>query len=215
MIPDAIDLRAQLPGARDQGSRPTCLAFAVSDAHALAAVTRDLLSAEYLHFHATRRAGVPLNAGVGIEPTRDALRLNGQPLERECAYAVPRDDGWIPPQMTTVWKRDSSLVPGQPSKVLALALRDGRADVLVLGISRSFFVPDAKLHLVTEDGASDRQLHAVVVVGLASLGGVLSFLVRNSWGTTWGLEGHAWLAATYVDARAREIIAIARRSSKQ
>ena len=36
--------------------------------------------------------------------------------------------------------------------------------------------------------------HAVVVVGFGTLNGVDYFLIRNSWGTNWGIGGYMMLA---------------------
>jgi hypothetical protein len=84
MTTEAIDMRSHFPSARDQGTRPTCLAFAISDAHMFVAKRPGLLAPEYLHFHAARRAMVSLNAGVGLVSMREALQFDGQPLEDEC-----------------------------------------------------------------------------------------------------------------------------------
>jgi hypothetical protein len=209
MAHPAIDMRSRLPGARDQGVRPTCLAFAVSDAHAAAAGSNELFSADYLHFFATKRANVSVNDGVGISAAREALELDGQPLESACPYAAPRPSGWTPTaSIAPIWKRDSSLCVGGPSDVLNEAVANGRIHVLVLRISRSFFQPEPGSHLVAEDGDTVRRLHAVAVVGASTVAGVPAFLARNSWGTGWGLEGHAWVPLTYVDARAIEIVAM-------
>ncbi len=175
----------------------------------LAAQRIGLLSADYLHFHATKRAHVRLNDGVGLSSVREALECDGQPLEEECPYSAARSDSWAPrSNFTAIWTRESTVRTGTPSGVLTAALGIQRAHVLVLCISRSFHAPDRKSHLVTEDGGKDRRLHAVVVVGMAIINGDSAFLARNSWGPGWGNEGHAWLPAAYIDARAVKVIEI-------
>lgn len=203
----AVDMRSKLPGARDQGARPTCLAFAMSDAHMLAAQRTGLFSADYLHFHAAKRANVGLNEGVGLSSVRDALESDGQPLEEECPYSAARLDTWVPPSdLTAIWTRGSAVRAGTPSDLLRAALDVHRAHVLVLRISRSFHAPDPRSHLVSEDGGKDRRLHAVVIIGMATVNGDSAFLARNSWGPGWGNEGHAWLPEPYIDARAINVI---------
>ena len=202
-------MRSILPDARDQGARPTCLAFAVSDAHMLAARRNELLSPEYLHFHAARRSGVGLSAGVGVVRIREALSVEGQPSEMECPYSDARDESWVPPSgLTAIWTRGSRLRNGTPSAVLEAALLAKRAHVLVLRISRSFHLPDSTSHMIVEDGGKDGRLHAVLVIGMAPIGDALAFVARNSWGPAWGIEGHAWLPSQYVDSRAVDIIEI-------
>lgn len=209
MTIDAIDMRSDLPSARDQGARPTCLAFAMSDAHMISANRPGFLAPEYLHFHAARRASVSLNAGVGLESMRQALLLDGQPLEVECAYSETREDSWTPPStFSAIWTRRSTTANGTASDILSNAVIAKRAHVLVLRISRSFHAPDPGSHVVREDGGKDRRLHAVLIVGMAPVAGTNAFLARNSWGTGWGQDGHAWLPFSYVDARAVNVVEV-------
>jgi len=181
----------------------------MSDAHTLAAGNSDLLSADYLHFHAAKRAGVTPNKGVGYSTMREALRLDGQPRESDCPYSASRSDNWIPPpEISPVWTRDSSAMLGKPSELLESSLAAARAPVLVFRVSRSFFAPDPNSHVVADDHGTDRRLHAVVIVGMRRADAGAAFLARNSWGTGWGLEGHAWLSAAYVDGRATKVITL-------
>ncbi len=204
----SVDIRTRLPAARDQGARPTCLAFAFSDAHLAVDGISDLLSAEFLHFQAARRSATGLNTAVSVAKMQEALRIDGQPLEAECPYADPRSESWRPPtRLVSIRKRKSRLCRGIASAVLSDALGRSAAHVLVVRITRSFFAPDPRSHMVPEDG-STVGLHAVVVVGKADLNGAPSFLIRNSWGEAWGIQGHAWLAASYVDARATHVIGL-------
>src|SRR5215469_3921058 len=81
------DLRSLLGGARNQGRRPTCVAFAVSDAHAAARGTNELLSTEHLYFHGVQRTpnGHP-NLGVSLSTILDALKHDGQCAETGWPY---------------------------------------------------------------------------------------------------------------------------------
>lgn len=40
--------------------------------------------------------------------------------------------------------------------------------------------------------------HAMIIVGVRNYGASKQFLVRNSWGTDWGENGHVWMDAQYV-----------------
>lgn len=204
---DTIDHRAKLPPARDQGARPTCLSFALSDAHAFALGSNDLMSPEYLHYHAAVAAGGSPAKGIDLTAARRALLTTGQPLERDCPYLPVHDPTWTPPSGRRVWRRSSTVELKNPSRLVADGVRNGCAPILVFRVSRSFFSPDAQTHVVTNDTSADPRRHAVVVLGLSSsVLPELAFLVRNSWGPRWGLEGHAWLSASYVDARADGIV---------
>ena len=78
----------------------------------------------------------------------------------------------------------------------------GRPLGLVVRLLTSFYLPvDGRIsmagHLV--DG-----LHAVIATALGVDATTKDpyVLVRNSWGTSWGLDGSAWIPMTYVDAYA-------------
>ena len=92
MVTIKKDMRAIFLDARDQGPRPTCLAFALSDAHTAERTPRRSLSVDYLYYLALRR--MPANHGdngVGLNEAADALRVDGQPLETSWpySYALP------------------------------------------------------------------------------------------------------------------------------
>ena len=60
MIKSVVDLRGDLGPARDQDPRPTCMAFAASDAHGAARDGWEPLSTEWAYYHALKRdSGLP------------------------------------------------------------------------------------------------------------------------------------------------------------
>jgi len=46
------------------------------------------------------------------------------------------------------------------------------------------------------------------VVGLGTTGAMRCFLIRNSWGTGWGDDGHAWLDDAFVNQHLRHLLAL-------
>ncbi len=101
MIAIKTDLRHLLGPVRDQGARPTCLAFAASDGHAALRGVWTPLSCEYAYFHAQRRGGRAPDQGATLSTMLDALRLDGQPAESGWPYLdIVPGDGWTPPAMT-------------------------------------------------------------------------------------------------------------------
>jgi hypothetical protein len=168
-----------------------------------------LLSLEYLHFHVVKRSKVGPNSGVCLSKMREALAIDGQPLEVECPYSDARDESWCPSRpVGAIWTRRSRICAGAPSEILKDALLASRALVVVVRVSRSFHLPDPVSHSVADDGRTDGGLHALLVMGMAKSPTGLIFLVRNSWGREWGADGHAWLPAAYVDARAVSVVSI-------
>jgi hypothetical protein len=94
------DLRHLFGPVRDQGQRPTCLAFAASDTHAALRDAWEPLSCEYIFFHAQQRAGRTAKDGATLPTMLEALRHDGQPHEAGWPYLVtlPTDlTQWRPP----------------------------------------------------------------------------------------------------------------------
>ena len=111
----SCDLRPAFGPVRDQGSRPTCVAFAVSDTHAVARGAFAALSVEHLYYYAVQRTpGAHPNDGVSLPTILEALRLDGQAAEAGWPYlnSLPVDlTSWSPPATATpVFKRDSMAV---------------------------------------------------------------------------------------------------------
>jgi hypothetical protein len=193
-----VDLRAKLPAARDQGPRPTCLAFAMSDAHALFRDTGELLSVDYLFYHAVQQMAVPdLGVGITLAEASTALRLHGQPIETQCSYEFLRPLHWKPPAAVgPVWRRDSVETHADPSSVRDV-LAEERPAVLGIEITRAFIQP-SPTHRVAYAHEATLGRHAVLAVGWGEDAGEDWCLVRNSWGFSWGEGGHAWLTCGYL-----------------
>lgn len=207
------DLRPSFGDARDQGSRPTCLAFAASDTHA---ATRgnpwSPLSAEWAYYFAVKRDGGDVASGSTLGGMLDSLRLDGQPEEACWPYdgeADPDPAAWAPPVGShKLFRRDSRREGVSFGDIIALLEAD-RPALLVMMLSGAFFVPNAE-GVVTADEPPDPALvHALVAVGHGLLpdGGPV-VLVRNSWGSGWGVDGHAWLAEGYLVPRLRACVAM-------
>src|SRR3954451_17425862 len=90
------DLRGQFGAARDQDQRPTCLAFATSDAHAALRSPWEPLSVEFAFYHAQRRAGRSPTVGATLPAMLSTLQEDGQPAEIGCPYLSVVPSGWTP-----------------------------------------------------------------------------------------------------------------------
>ena len=80
----SVDLRPSFGPVRNQGPRPTCMAFAASDVHAGLRSGWTPLSCEFAFYHAQRRVGRPPNKGALLSAMLDTLREDGQPAEMGC-----------------------------------------------------------------------------------------------------------------------------------
>ncbi len=200
------DLRPALGPVRDQGQRPTCLAFAASDAHAQVRGERVALSCEFAFYHAQRRGGRLPTQGATLPHMLNALREDGQPIEAGWPYLVslPSDLAeWRPPAgATPLFGRRGSALPVSVAAIRS-ELASGRAVVALLRLSDSFFSPDLDgvVHAKPSEPIDTPVRHAVVVVAEGDVGGRSALLVRNSWGAAWGKAGHAWITEEYMGPR--------------
>lgn len=199
------DLRKSFGPIRDQGPRPTCLAFAASDAHAAARGDPwDPLSCEYAYYRAVKRQGGGPLDGTTVPAMLAVLEQDGQPREADWPYlpTAPIDTSlWQPPAgLNRFYKRKGNYMSGDFGKITR-SMDAGIAVIVVMTISRAFFVPTADAIVAGTEPVVPSLLHAVVAVAHATDGVERLILVRNSWGAGWGDRGHAWLAEHYAAPR--------------
>lgn len=199
------DLRGSFGPVRDQGERPTCLAFATSDAHAALRPPWIPLSCEYAFYHAQRRAGRPPSTGATLAYMLEALHEDGQPHENAWPYlaALPSSlDDYGPPDVVTVFRRNGERISAAVDEIIAL-LDGGLPPVLLMMLSDAFFSPDADgiVRAPNTELPDPRRRHAVVAVGHCKSEDERLILVRNSWGLDWGHDGHAWVSEAYLAPR--------------
>jgi len=197
------DLRPMFGPVRDQGQRPTCLAFAASDLHAALRGAWSPLSCEYAFYHAQKRANRKPTEGATLGAMLEALRHDGQPHETGWAYLpqLPADLAqWSPPTSVSPLFRRAGEAGKDTVDAIIAELAQGRAVLTLLRLSRSF-------DWVGADGIVDQapgeqpeypRRHAVISVGHGDIGGQRAVLVRNSWGGEWGNGGYGWLTESFL-----------------
>lgn len=196
------DLRSQLGPARDQLSRPTCIAFAFSDGHAAARRVLEPLSTEQLYFNAVQRTpGRDPHGGVNMPTCIAALAGEGQCAEVGWPYLDPASDRWSPPPTATPrFKRRSEASPNLVATITAEVDAE-RPVVVALLLGERFYAPSPDGAIVSGPDDADTDYHAVLAVGHGRDESQSYLLFRNSWGSEWGLDGHAWVAASYLEPR--------------
>jgi hypothetical protein len=202
------DLRGQFGPAREQGLRPTCLAFATSDAHA---AVRDTtwadLSCEYLFYHAIQRQGARHTSGANMPSIRDALDQDGQPLEAGWPYLSVVPKAWKPPaKVGTVFHRASKVLKGKFGRAWQ-KVTAGTPVLIGMSISNAFYFPKAGV-VDSAEAVDTTRRHAVIAVAAGEQAGARFLMVRNSWGAGWGLVGYAWIAERYMKPRIMEMVTI-------
>lgn len=200
------DLRELFGPVRDQGARPTCLAFAASDTHAGLRDGWAPLSCEFAFYQAQRRAGRPPGTGAVLASMLAALRFDGQPQEQGWPYLAVVPGGasaWAPPATVGRLYGRGGAAAGQAIEPILSFLDGGRPLIILTMLSQSFFAPqsDGVVTPTPDEQPEPAQRHALVAVGHGVIDGRPSLLVRNSWGPSWGLAGHAWLTEDFLKPR--------------
>lgn len=201
------DLRYLFGPARDQGQRPTCMAFAASDTHAAVRPGWEPLSCEYAYYHALRYDGGAPGDGTTLSGITTAIEKDGQPYEADWPYlsVLPTDlTQWKPPAtVSQLFGRASEL---RLATELYALLDDGSPVIVVMTVSKAFYKPAPDGIVTGNEPIIPARRHAVIAVGHGRQGSEKLVLVRNSWGELWGVDGYAWLAESYLTPR---IIALA------
>lgn len=196
-------LRHSYLPARDQGVRPTCIAFALSEINLQHVADLDALSPEHLYQAAASAIdgwspgdGVPL--GLAIQAAS-----NRQPAERD--YPYQQEEPQVPVKYPSggfhLYGSEVRLEPHDCASLM-YSLRGQRPMGLGLQLTPSFYRPIAGV-VEYEEEIVQGALHAVTVVGLGWLESEPHFLIRNSWGAGWGIDGNAWLPGAYIGIHAR------------
>ncbi|GAB1530388.1 MULTISPECIES: C1 family peptidase [Brevibacillus] len=193
----SVDLRSQFGPIRSQGSGNTCVSFATA---ALAEWYQwkmgeglPTLSPSYIHYPTPRSEGMFIYGGIGNMIKNGACREELRPYSND--FSLPLTDAQKAdglPRRCMDWMMHPD--GGEVSSIKALLSSKGYPSIIGVRIYPTFDNPNSDGSIsMPSAGQTSRGGHAVVVVGYddTKFGG--SFIIRNSWGTGWGLSGYAYL----------------------
>mgnify|MGYP000129664316 FL=1 len=188
IVTPIVDLRDQFIPIRDQGSRPTCLAFAVSDAHGSLIENGTALSCEYLYYHAQKVGGRDMTAGATLRNVLQVLKIEGQPPEQDWPYIPKLSKSDVvqrhPPVNVTGLHRRNSQQFGNLSDDVQLYLDQGSSVISLIYLCEPFFAAQEG-QIITASANSKPDInvrHAVIAVGYGQTPDGRCFLIGSGTG---------------------------------
>lgn len=199
------DLSAALGPARNQGQRPTCVAFAMSDLSRYYAKSQ-VLSAEYLYRSAAQNTpGWTSTSGTNIAQAVAVTSAPGLPDEAFFPYqatqpTLPIPVLPVPTPPDVLYSTTFTHGTIARSTYVKTRLAAGHPVGLVIKLTMDFHRPSEGMVAYTTK-VIPNQRHAIVATGYGTHDESAEdyIYIRNSWGTAWGDQGHAWVHAHYID----------------
>jgi Papain family cysteine protease len=214
-----VDLRHLLSTpVRQQGPRPLCVPFSISEAHQATRVLSSApggqtLAVESLWQHCLNNGRADHN-GTTLAAVGEAASNKGQTIEKWWPYNENLGSGTEPePGVATMSTWFTSSIIGVPiahdgiEDLIEDVLASGHPVVLVVEVTKEFLNPTPEGEILIPVISSPiGEYHAVLAIGASTNldGTIRRLLIRNSWGPGWAAGGFGWLPIDYLIAFAGE-----------
>jgi len=213
-IPQKVDLRIYCPPIYDQGRLGSCTAQAIVAAYEMELIKKpDLqdvsLSRLFVYYNTRAMEGtIEVDAGAHIRDGIKTIAKAGAPLESLWPYTIGKFRD-LPTQEAYIEALNHQAVLyasiQNNSRDICVALADGYPVIFGFTVYESFesnYVAKSGIATLPKRGERSVGGHAVLAVGYDE--GSQYFIVRNSWGTDWGMDGYFFMPYAYFPRLARD-----------
>lgn len=210
-LPPSVDLRSKCPPIYNQGSLGSCTANALGAAFQYEQMEQEqenfVPSRLFIYYNERALEGtINEDAGAMIRDGIKTMVKDGVCPEKMWPYMIHKFKK-RPPQACYDEALNNQVLEYQritPHTLYEVkhALADGHPITFGFMIFESMMTPEvSKTGIVPVPGKHERAMggHAVLAVGYDDEKECL--LVRNSWGTAWGMRGYFWLPYEFVSKR--------------
>jgi C1A family cysteine protease len=206
-LPKKVDLRSKMPKVYDQGQLGSCTANAIGAAFEFGQVKQGLKdfmpSRLFIYYNERAMEGtIDTDSGAMIRDGMKSISKLGVCTEDTWPYEISQFTQKPPAKAYTEAKKHQALVyrrvMGQLHQMQG-CLAQGYPFVLGFSVYESFMSPEvAKTGKVPLPPRGEQLIggHAVLAVGYDDA--EQSFIVRNSWGTGWGIKGYCLMPYGYL-----------------
>jgi C1A family cysteine protease len=206
-LPTQVDLRAKCPPVYDQGQLGSCTAHAIGGAFEFMQIKEELQdlmpSRLFICYNERKIEGtIGEDSGAMIRDGIKSVHQLGVCSENTWAYDIARFTEAPPQQAYVEAGQDQATVYRRVLPVLHQmqgCLATGTPFVLGFSVYESFEGQDvAQTGVVPLPKRGERLLggHAVLAVGYDDTS--QRFIIRNSWGTGWGMGGYCTMPYSYL-----------------
>ncbi|XP_074273358.1 low-temperature-induced cysteine proteinase-like [Silene latifolia] len=203
-VPDSLDWRKQgaVTNVKDQGSCGACWAFSATGAmegiNKIVTGSLDSLSEQEL-IDCDRSYNEGCDGGVMDYAYQFVIKNHGIDTEEDYPYSAKQkacNKNKLDRHVVTI--DGYADVPPNNENELLKAVAVQPVSVGICGSERSFQLYSKGIF---SGPCSSNLDHAVLIVGYGSENGVDYWIVKNSWGTTWGMSGYIHMARNSGDAK--------------
>lgn len=235
-LPTEVDHRRRFGSVKSQGSAPTCIAFAATAGleGAVRVVANERVSLSEMHLFAryrTTRYGDMINAiRSGATATSASAEAAGLPYSEAVARSWLANRATPDSALIAQLDRDALFAVGSVYRIeretgaarvsaaqLQRAIADGSDVIVGFRMSDNWYARNMQPGQggVIEEYSNGRNFgHAVLLVGYRQLDGRSYFILRNSWGTSWGDGGYGYISFETAEANLQVAVVVAARERR-